>query len=200
MPKTGSTFLTSYLVDKYSDLIAVQDHKYLYKDSKKRMLALENNYEFKFCFVRDPLSRFISAYSYILTKKAKIKTYDSIEREALLSYENLHNFCLNLEEFTSNPNNSPVHFYPQYSWITDEHDNLTMDYVGKFESMDDDWKIICHKINIEYEPIFNRHQESWKSKLKKSFKKYVFNRFSFTQEDRDLVRNFYKKDYEIFGY
>ena len=207
MPKTGSTFLGGYLKDKYGDLIDTQRHNYLlYKDGQKFVPTLEEFYEFKFCFVRDPLSRFISAYQWLLERKEKqLNRYDLQARKALLRYENFHDFCLNLENFTSDPDNCPIHFYPQSSWITDEHDNLTMDYIGKFESMNDDWKVICKHISIEYEPIWNKNKASWnwKSKLKsikKSLNKSVLQSFSLTEETSDLIRKFYEKDYEIFGY
>ncbi len=204
MPKTGSTFLGRYLKDKHKDLIAIRRHNYLYKDGKKYLPGLGESYEFKFCFVREPVSRFISSYQWIVERQeTQLNSYDLTARKAILRYQNFEDFCLNLEKFTSDANNCPIHFYPQYSWITDKQGNLTMDYVGKFESMNDDWKIICNNINIEYEPIYNQNKDSWKSKLssiRKLLNKSVFTSFTLNQETSDLIKKFYEKDYEIFGY
>lgn len=114
MPKTGSTFLHSLLRKKLGKEIKIERHHSLYEAQKILIKAINEANLWKFCFVRNPYSRFVSAYRYIVAPRKNKYPNDIQEKEAILKYGNLQQFCQNLEEFTSNPHNSPIHFYPQY--------------------------------------------------------------------------------------
>jgi hypothetical protein len=206
MPKTASSFLEKYLKDSgYKTLIDLHEHIYLYKEGKKIIIGVDNCYEYRVCFVREPLARFIGACRWILSERDPAKMYnrDIVERESILQYGSLENFCLNLQDWISKPEHSPIHFYPQYSWITDESGNLTMDFVGKYESMNEDWEKICQKINIPYEPIWNKHlspEGSRTDTLSMLPKPNSIPNFEIvlTEKMVDIVKNVYQKDYELF--
>ena len=44
--------------------------------------------------------------------------------------------------------NNVIHFVPQYNFITYK-DEILIDYVGKFESLENDLKIISSKVDFE---------------------------------------------------
>ena len=199
MPKTGSSFLCSLLTQKLGDEIVIQNHAALERDGRIYVRGLDSAHLWRFCFVRNPYSRFVSAYRWLISPRGKmLNKYDVKARNAILQYGSLRDFCLNLEEFTSNPDNSPIHFYPQYKWITNDNGKLTMDYVGKYETMDESWKFITSKLLIDYQPINNKHRYSLKYKLK-HMKNKLFDLFH-PYRDVPLVHDFYKKDFELFGY
>lgn len=135
MPKTGSTFLHSLLRKKLGKEIKIERHHSLYEAQKILIKAINEANLWKFCFVRNSYTRFISAYRYIVGPQ-KIKGKNGLkEKKTILKYGNMRIFAQNLAEFTSNSHNFPIHFYPQHKWITDLEGNLTMNYIGKYETM-----------------------------------------------------------------
>ena len=64
-----------------------------------------------------------------------------------------------------------------------------LDFIGKFENLDEDVKLIKEKLNIKQEL-----PDSQTSKTRKEFHTY------FNERDKSLVYNMYKKDIEYFNY
>lgn len=196
MPKTGSTFLHSLLREKLGKKIKIEGHHRLYEENKILIKGINDADLWKFCFVRNPYTRFISAYRYLVAPQKFSHKNDIKEKKAILKYQNLSEFCHNLEEFTSNPDNFPIHFYPQHKWITDWDGNLTMDYTGKFETMNESWRLICAHLSIDYQPIYQKQSQTIIHLLKNR----LFDFFQRYDQVFPLIYDFYRKDFELFGY
>lgn len=196
MPKTGSTFLHSLLKKKLGKDIKIEGHDSLYQNQQILIRGINNPQLWKFCFVRNPYTRFISAYRHIVAPQKFMPKNDLQAKKAILQYRNLPEFCQNLTEFTANPQNFPIHFYPQYQWITKPNGNLTMDYIGKFETMNQSWQLICSHLSIDYNPIYQQKSPNIIHLLKNSF----FDFFHRYEQVFPLIYNFYQKDFELFGY
>ncbi len=79
------------------------------------------------------------------------------------------------------------HFKPQYYFI----EGFNLDFVGKFENLEKDFKEVMKKAGIRNHPKLPHKR---KSKKKKDYKDY------YNEETKRLVQEKYKKDFELFGY
>ena len=73
--------------------------------------------------------------------------------------------------------------------ISDEQGNLIVDFVGKIENLDADFKYICKKIGIPQIDLPHLNQTK-----KEGYRKY------YNERTADLIRQAYKDDVETFNY
>jgi len=149
-------------------------YKYLF--TKKR---IKNMYTFS--FVRNPYSRLFSAYNFL--KKGGENLHDlNAKRDYIDSFKDLNEFInFGLENAVKN---NVIHFVPQYNFVTHKG-KILIDYVGKFESLEKDLKVISSK--VDFESSFQ---------LTKSEK----NTYNFTEENCDIIESVYLRDFLIFNY
>jgi hypothetical protein len=209
MPRTASRFMRKFLLKELGDNITMIDHEYHWHENGQiKTNHFEQDDCWRFCFVRNPYPRFFSAYKHIVGQSYQgLNPPDRKEREAILKFNGLKDFCLNLGDFTSDFSHNPVHFIPQKKWISNSEGRLLMDYIAKYEFMNDSWREISDKLSISYTPIFNRDR---KFGLKKRFTDSYKTMFDFlfpeyhpsflNNEILPLIQDFYKEDFEQFEY
>lgn len=147
---------------------------------------------FKFRFVRNPWDRLVSCYH---NKIKSDKNFNDIAfkngiQRSFLRYGDTFQAGMNFEDFVHAICNIPDseaddHFVSQ----SFSKGNLLINFFGKFENLDKDFKYICKKIglkNIKLSHLMKSDHEN--------YKKY------YTDETREMVRQRYKKDIETFGY
>ncbi|MFC1688858.1 sulfotransferase family 2 domain-containing protein [Pseudomonadota bacterium] len=148
---------------------------------------------FKFSFVRNPWSRILSEYRY--------RNY-------------FHH--LSFRDFVLNKLPKPGwdddyrHVMPQYEMLHDSDGNLLVDYVGRFETLQDDFDRICEQLKIPDSRLPHRNKSDKKSRdLKRTVRNLLFmngenrkrSRADFyDDETREAVAEYYQKDIETFGY
>ena len=96
---------------------------------------------FKFSFVRNPWDRVVSEYKYRgHAAKYSFKTY--------------------LFKYFPKPSWSDeyCHIIPQYDFIYDKHEKLLVDYVAKFEHIEESFNYICNKLNIENKKLHHKNK------------------------------------------
>ena len=125
---------------------------------------------FKFGFVRNPWDRLLSGYSY---KK------DNINKE------DFNNF---VEGINGNKLHHVFYLVPQWMYLCDDHKRLLVDFVGRYENLQEDWEKVCKKLGM-YEDL---EQHNMGKQL--LYKEY------YTDESREKVAELYREDIEIFGY
>lgn len=144
---------------------------------------------YKFTFVRNPYTRLLSAYKFL--KKGGFHLND---KETVWAEENLSEFD-SFDEFVKKWLNeeskwSYTHFKPQYIYVCDINYNIMMDFVGRFENLDDDFEKVRQQLQIE-----NKLQHLNKTdKDKESWKSY------YSDYSLDKVADLYRKDFEMFNY
>ena len=135
-----------------------------------------NDY-FKFTFVRNPFSKCLSEYfweneSLNFNDWVKLKLGDLINQSE---------------------NNTRImrqkHNLEQYKFIYDTSDNCLVDFIGRFEKLQEDFNIVCDKIGIPRQKLPHTN----KSKHKHYTEYY-------DDETRQIVAEKYAKDIEYFGY
>ena len=131
---------------------------------------------FKFGFVRNPWDRAVSLY----------------ERGEGLVLRDRMSFPEFIEwmKFSSSTCVHPVPHRNQLDWFVDPHGNVVVDFIGRFESLAEDWRLICEKTGIrESLPHLNQNP-----RRKRHYTEYYDDR------TRDIIAERFQVDIEYFGY
>lgn len=149
----------------------------------------------KFCFVRNPWDRLVSCFS----EKIKRKDYNleghfvNGVAQGLLKYGNFR-AKMPFDEFVQAVVQIPdvkadSHFRSQYTFVTNQSGKLVVDFVGKLETISEDFSIVCNKLGVNN--VMLPH------KLKSSRTEY---REYYTPKLQETVAERYSKDIALFNY
>lgn len=139
IPKTaGSSIITAL-----SGGVSRRQHLPWYIFQKANPEKYEKYY--KFAFVRHPVERAISAYNYL--SRGGNEKNDIIIKQKLVKYRDFNDFVIN---GLSNGyfRNHPM-FLPQSDFIVRFDQELAVDFLGKFEEIDESFAEIARKLNID---------------------------------------------------
>ncbi len=167
--KTGGTSIKKALY-------LPQNHHATAIDFKKEIGDKRWGKRFKFTFVRNPWDKIVSQYHYQLQRTQKYKNYSFaqwieekyVEKKIPLKYKIL--------------------YIPQVKWITDKDGKIMVDFIGKFENIEEDFSKICKIIGKK------RGLPHLKKTKHKSYREY------YNEETKEVIRNHFKRDIEMFGY
>jgi hypothetical protein len=167
---------------------------------------------FKFTFIRNPYDRIISEYFWSEDAKKMnlreflldiIAPHRSRAMELYVARYNKFSFrghrkMLTFSKFLPEvafPNkNKPLildmdrHFKSQHIFMMDRDGEQLVDFVGRFENLDEDFGKICERLGLDAELS---HISKTKHKHYRSY---------YDDETRELIHDMYKKDLEMFGY
>jgi hypothetical protein len=87
----------------------------------------------------------------------------------------------------------------QQSWFTDESGNLMVDYIMRFETINEDFRTVLNKIN-DIHPLPKEKNGNWDLPWKNSASRGKHWTWYYDDETVEIVRKHYKKDIEEFGY
>ncbi len=153
---------------------------------------LKYNY-FKFCFVRHPEDRFVSAYNFIKKNGTqdlnikKMELYKNFYEKYLKESNNINHFVN--KAFVEPEVKNFVFFIPQFKFIIDENKQIFVDKIAYFENFKCDSKNILNKIN------FNKYNVTRKNVGKPShIEEHLSN------DSRKIIETHYNVDYELFKY
>lgn len=178
IPKTASSSIRKILNSN--------DDKLYSKHRIALNLFYENKQKFteyySFAFVRNPFDRLVSAYFYLKSKENKCFTKKYLEK-----YSSFKEFV----KYFFNRNNikKQVHLWPQYWFVCGPNKHIIIDYVGRYEAINDDFTYISKRISNETRilPHINRSKhKNWK--------------FYYNSEIANIVYNAYQEDFTLFGY
>lgn len=144
---------------------------------------------FSFSFVRNPYDRLASAYFFL--KNGGRNEYDKKWSDAnLVNFHSFKEFIYALKSpLIQKQMNSIIHFHSQSSFVCDEDGKLAVNYIGKFENIEEDFKYVCNKIGVKCTLL---HEN--KTTKKKDYSEY------YTIEMKNIVYDVYKNDFELFNY
>ena len=149
------------------------DHIKASKVKKHFPSEVYDNY-FKFTFVRNPWDWQVSLYHYMLQ-------YDKHPQHELVTK------MKSFDEYIEWRIQEDLEI--QKEFIYDKNNNLIVDFVGKFENLQEDFDKICDRINI------NKIQLPFSNKSKHGYYKDYYN-----EHTRKLIADAFKKDIETFQY
>ena len=143
------------------------------------------NYEdyFSFTFVRNPWSRAVSDYFWL---KRTCKFKGSLKNFLLLKggFDTPRLSYPHLDRFGRGD-----HIIPQSDFVLDANGKRMVDFIGRFENLQEDFDIICDKIGIPKQQLPHRNGGNHKNYIK-----------YYNKETRQLVAKKYAKDIEYFNY
>ena len=148
---------------------------------------------FKFSFVRNPWARILSEYRY--------RNY--------FHHRSFRDFVLNK---LPKPgwDDQYRHVMPQYDMLHDPEGNLLVDFVGRFENLQQDFDRVCERLGIVDTGLPHRNKSDKKSRdLRRKIRNFLFmngeNQLQgladfYDDETREAVAHYYRNDIETFGY
>jgi len=139
------------------------------------------NKAYRFTLVRNPWDKVVSHYEY---RRKRNKT----EVASLgISFSEWVKKTYGPEKDPLYYNN-PKAFQPQVEWLKDDEGNMTIDFIGKFETINEDFNQIKSAIGLEAElPHLNASKRA-------DYHSY------YDDETREIVANWFREDIEAFGY
>jgi len=185
--KTAGTSLSAFLS---SNLMATRNgrkHESAYEVKSRIPEYIWRNY-FKFSFVRNPWDRLVSWYLHI--KKHRTKYGDNPFFDYLMSIgDTFENFILYGDKTISTPWGKRNLFTNQLDLLSFEN-QLLVDFVGKFESLESDWKLILDRIGY-----IDQAKLPHVNKIPR-----VHYRDLYTERTRVIVEEKFQKDINQFRY
>ncbi|MAM29032.1 MAG: hypothetical protein CMC13_08415 [Flavobacteriaceae bacterium] len=141
---------------------------------------------YKFTFVRNPWDRLVSTYFFLknggLTQKDQIWATNNV-----LPYINFTEF---VQEWLNEKNiTNSLHFQHQHVFLEDKKGRIAVNFIGRFETIDEDFEIITKKLNID--KVLTKTNTS---KRKKNYREY------YNEETKQIVAKVYQKDIRLFNY
>ena len=128
---------------------------------------------FKFAFVRNPWDRLVSRYAYLL-------------RNANHPRHGLVSAMRGFDDYVEWEIRRGKMF--QYPYVTDEKGDWIVDFVGRFETLSDDFALVCERLNLRTElPRANASSH-------RDYRSY------YPDALRERVREHFRRDIELFGY
>jgi len=205
IPKVASRSFFNFFVKKHGKEFEIEWHE-------KRDVFFEKKKQypdyFTFSFVRNPYSRIVSCYKSkiedaMIGKRARVQSF----------YKNLSpkmSFDAFVKWLESDEGKDIVadrHWISQHCFLHDKAGKPLCDFVGKYETLDADWRHVCEQLGLPYEPL---EQKGWISAINdvrnpeaRSTQEAVkTNKYQdyFDQETRGIIAERYKKDFDVFGY
>lgn len=161
----------------------------LYFKENKHKTALEkiqkiglNRWKKKFTFtiVRNPWDRTVSLYSYrVKTNQTALKS-NPVDFKDWVKLTYLHKDPFYFD--------SPKMFMPQLDWITNKDGDILVDFIGRFEKLNEDFDVICHHLgrNLKLPHVNSSSQKDYK--------------IYYDDETINIISSFFKKDIDCFDY
>jgi len=142
--------------------------------ARRRMPKHAFNSYFKFAFVRNPWDRLVSEYEFILKRATHGR----------------HNKVIKLDSFTDfiRMQSQRQDAY-QINMLCDKNGQLMMDFVGRFENLNQDWDKVCKLANIPLQALTHTNQTKHRD-----FRDY------YDQQSIKLVADYWADEIKLFGY
>jgi hypothetical protein len=140
---------------------------------------------FKFAFVRNPWDRLVSTYFFL--KNGGVNELDRrFAAENLAGYDAFAEF---VEGWLKEKNIwSSVHFRPQHYFICDANFCPRVDFIGRTETIDADFRFICQRLGVTAELKWNNRSNH-----------LPYNEY-YTDDLRERVAAVYADDIAVFDY
>lgn len=152
-----------------------------------------------FGFVRHPLDRLLSAYCHFVEKPEKLdeptrqrEVYRTIKHHAATYSDNpvagFVRFVLSpeLRDYIKTVN----HFLPQSHFLCDSRGLVMVNFVGKYEALEADWRYVCQILDQPTEPLQHKNAGSPREPWQKWY----------TPEAAEAACRYYAADFKVFTY
>jgi len=179
IPKTGGSSIRNVLFGN-------GDGGHILSTSMEELETEKFNEYFKFSFVRNPWDRVVSAFYYLNTSELNPN---------ILSFriKYIDKYNMNFKKFVKDFMNEESiklsqHLLPQHLFVFKEN-TPNIDFIGKFENIQEDFNKICDIIGIDKTYLSNDNKSDHDS-----YKDY------YDEETKSIIAKIYEKDINYFNY
>ena len=128
---------------------------------------------FKFAFVRNPWDRLVSRYAYLLHNE-KHPRHEFVQK--MKGFDDYVAWEIRRGKFF------------QHTYVTGSDGKLIVDFIGHYERLPEDFAMVCSQLGVSADlPRANASSH-------RDYRTY------YSDVTRELVRNYFKRDIELFGY
>jgi len=148
---------------------------------------------YRFSFVRNPWARLVSEYRY----------------RNFLSHRSFKDFVMNKLP-PPGRDDKYRHIMPQTEMLYDKAGSLLVDFVGKFETLQQDFDRVCQQLGFDESSLQHVNSSDKKSReLRRTLRNFLYRNGEnklrsyvdfYDVETREFVTNLYRVDIENFGY
>lgn len=144
----------------------------------------EDNYHqaYTFSFVRNPWDKVYSHYKYnVKTNQHLMKTHPINFNDWVLKCFGPHKDYFYYHR--------QIQFTDQLTWLIDETGKIKVDFIGRFENLNEDFEIVKNKLELQNSlPHLNKTQKE------KSYQE------QYNAQSREIIAQVFKRDIEYFNY
>lgn len=180
VPRTGIGAVSERLLPYVTD---EDEHAEVmsYKDSEEKYGRAAMNRNFVFSFVRNPWDRMVSIFFNIvqnekeLLESTKVRTFEDFCKAVTQNrFGKLHDLC-----------------HAQVSILKSKNifDAIKVDYTGRFETLQRDFKTVCDTINIDHKWL----------KLRNISQHFDYHTY-YNDELKKMVGKFFQEDIDMYKY
>lgn len=157
---------------------------------------------FKFAFVRNPWARVVSCYENKINGPRSGLAADIARRSPELhegmSFEQFVEFLT--QGIGGADKRADRHWLSQHLMLCDSQGDLLVDYIGKFESLEQDLADAFGRLELPPPELPHLNTRfGWTAGEEAAFDPYHYRTF-YTDRTRALIENRYARDIELFGY
>jgi hypothetical protein len=187
IPRTGTSSIVNYFK-------GVLDLKLVGGKHDPIRIIKDTDGFFKFSFVRNPWDWCVSRFyrrMHCLTKQKVF--YHKEFKDFILHTQRLRKrYPINRQNLIKirKQHNEVREIIPQLYWITNPKGEIQMDFIGRFENLQNDFDTVMDKIGIE------RYTLPFKNVSKKKVHYSTY----YDEETKAIVSDLYKEDIEYFDY
>lgn len=140
---------------------------------------------YSFAFVRNPWDRLASTFFYV----QRSHRHSFFVKNFVLPHgDNLSAFVKAVLKDSPTAVFMMEHFRPQFTYVCNPDRSIAVDFVGRFEKINEDWKIIAKELGIDSPLPHTNH----------STRRHYSEHFD--GEAAAIVADTYREDIELFGY
>jgi len=135
---------------------------------------------FKFSIVRNPWDLQVSSYHHVRLDPEASREFETFEEFIRYKFREDRPYQFKLD----------IARRPQLRSLVDMDGNLLVDFVGRYENLEEDFAIICERIGIPVVPLPH---------LRRAGDRHQYREY-YTEKLRDVVAEVYRPDIDTFGY
>jgi hypothetical protein len=162
----------------------------------------------KVAMVRNPWDRYVSNWKWLTRKEAKYpkKGWQArgwMGEDGTISFDDFirqMDWCYQEQSSLHPYQHDKWHLRNQIEHLIDESGNIMVDHIGRFESIDEEFNLICSKAGKKLDLPHLNHTGHYSGEAKTHNPENVHYSTYYTQELIDIVATRCKKDIETFNY
>lgn len=198
MPKVASQTITQALNEMENTNATVIPHS-LSPAMVRRILQFGEK-SFRFTFVRNPYTRFVSAYKWATRNNIDPLGYEvDVQQHSIISrYSSIDSFAVALPSIYQEHRKHLLHFIPQTEWVTYKG-QLLIDFWGKLETLSESLTLLSAE-GFNLPIVFGANTKNSAPSMAVEYNDEYAHRYGLSDDARHAISTFYENDFSVFNY